>query len=135
MAKVEPPSKKLTGSSEDEPTEEDPNYPSAFTIRFQFDSDQIRDARELGDWLSEIRTQPGEVQHINIIGHTCTPGSPAYNKELGLKRALAVKQLMIDQGFPGDKIEVESRGKEIPLDANATDEDREQNRRAEIVIK
>jgi len=126
---AEAPSEEMIGSNE-----ENPGYPSTYTALFQFDSDQIRVGSDLNVWLSEMRSQPGEIQQIQIIGHTCDLGPNAYNVELGLKRALAVKQLMIEQGLPADKIEIESKGKESPLNANSTDQDREQNRRAEIMI-
>jgi len=108
--------------------------PSTFTTLFQFDSDAIRVSSELSDWLSEIQSQSGQIQRVRIIGHTCELGTKSYNHELGLRRASAVKQLMIEQGFSVANIEVESQGKEAPLNTNATDQDREQNRRAEIMI-
>ena len=130
---AEAPPEEMILSKEAGPAE-DLGNPSTFTTLFQFGSDKIRLGREFNDWLSEIESQQANIQQIRITGHTCELGPDAYNLELGLKRAFAVKQLMIDKGFPGVKIEVKSKGKEAPLNANATDQDREQNRRAEIMI-
>jgi len=61
-------SEEMIRSTEDEPTEEVLVYPSTFTTSFHFDSDEMRDASELSDWLSEMRSQQGKIQEIRITG-------------------------------------------------------------------
>lgn len=132
--KAEAPAEEIIPVNDDAPAKADPPS-STFATLFSFDSDKVRIESELSDWLSMMRSRQKEIQQIQIIGHTCELGTDAYNYELGLKRAVAVKRLMIEQGFPGEKIEVASKGKEAPLNANANDQDRGKNRRAEIMIK
>ena len=70
-----------------------------------------------------------------IIGHTDSMGSAAYNDQLSVRRAEAVKNLLMDQ-FDIDtfQVTVKGMGESQPLADNQTQEGRRLNRRVDISI-
>ena len=70
---------------------------------------------------------------LTIIGHTDSKGSDAYNMALGMRRAVAVRDKLIEFGLdPARIIGVESRGESEPIAPNDTDQGRFENRRIEF---
>ena len=70
---------------------------------------------------------------LTIIGHTDSKGSDAYNMALGMRRAVAVRDKLIEFGLdPARIIGVESRGESEPIAPNDTAEGRFENRRIEF---
>lgn len=74
---------------------------------------------------------------INIIciGHTCDIGTEEQNKAVGLKRAEAFAQELIDRGVDRSRIECETRWFKEPLVPNTSEKNREINRRVEVKRK
>lgn len=71
---------------------------------------------------------------IRVEGHTDSRGSDEYNMELSNRRANAVKELLIQRGIAGSRIEVFGFGKTMPVASNDTEAGRQRNRRVEIKI-
>ena len=70
---------------------------------------------------------------LTIIGHTDSKGTDAYNMALGMRRAVAVRDKLIEFGLdPARIIGVESRGESEPIAPNDTAEGRFENRRIEF---
>ena len=70
---------------------------------------------------------------LTIIGHTDSKGSDAYNMALGMRRAVAVRDKLIEFGLdPSRILSVESRGESEPIAPNDTDQGRFENRRIEF---
>ena len=74
------------------------------------------------------------VQSINVVGHTDSDGTDAYNQGLSERRAASVKAYLIQQGVSGSVISTSGQGESSPATSNATKEGRQQNRRVEISI-
>lgn len=72
---------------------------------------------------------------LRVIGHTDSVGSDATNMELSKKRADAVRNFLVSQGIPSDRIDTEGVGKAAPIADNSTPEGRANNRRVEIVLE
>jgi outer membrane protein OmpA-like peptidoglycan-associated protein len=58
-------------------------------------------------------------ESITVVGHTDPRGAPSYNQQLGLYRAVAAKQYLVDLGVPAARLSVESLGER---EARGTDE-------------
>lgn len=71
---------------------------------------------------------------IRIEGHTDSRGKAAYNKKLSQGRAESVRQFLIGRGIESIRMESIGYGLERPIDDNATEEGRANNRRVEIHI-
>ena len=70
---------------------------------------------------------------LTIIGHTDSKGSDAYNMALGMRRAVAVRDKLLEFGLnPARILGVESRGESEPIATNDTPEGRFENRRIEF---
>jgi outer membrane protein OmpA-like peptidoglycan-associated protein len=71
---------------------------------------------------------------FTIEGHTDNVGSDATNRELSLRRAITVREYLVNLGVPFAAIEVEGYGPWRPVADNTTMDGRARNRRVEIVI-
>jgi outer membrane protein OmpA-like peptidoglycan-associated protein len=106
-----------------------------FVLRFAFDSDVLtNESRTLFPAILQAvsnRTAPEVV----VVGHTDRSGNDEANRALGLKRATAVRALLIEAGFDASYIEVESHGESDPLVPTADNVEEPLNRRVEITVR
>lgn len=86
--------------------------------------------QKMNEYLNQV-----EDSHLLLIGHTDNTGDRNKNKILGEKRAIFVKDYFVKNGFPSKNIDVESKGQEVPITTNETEEGRAKNRRVEVTIK
>jgi len=70
---------------------------------------------------------------VEVSGHTDNVGSAKTNKALSLKRAQACRDYLISKGIEGSRITAVGYGGERPSVPNDTDENRQKNRRIEVV--
>jgi outer membrane protein OmpA-like peptidoglycan-associated protein len=100
------------------------------TVLFALDksevgSDYLPKIKEFATWLGNHPSC-----RVQVEGHTCTIGSAAYNAALGLRRAKAAYDKLIDAGGKPDQIEQKvSLGKDKPASEN-----RPENRRTILRI-
>ena len=89
---------------------------------------------EIDQLVQQLKAEP-KGAFIEIEGHTDNVGNKAYNEQLGLERAEAVKRYLYEQHqVPLHKINVISYGEEKPIAPNKTRDGRAQNRRVVIRI-
>jgi outer membrane protein OmpA-like peptidoglycan-associated protein len=74
------------------------------------------------------------TQRIKIVGHTDNIGSDRSNQLLSEGRCKEVKQEMINRGIRPERIEIEGRGERDPIVPNTSEDNRQMNRRVEIVL-
>ena len=72
---------------------------------------------------------------VLVTGHTDSIGSDEGNMKYGMKRAEALKALMVKRGAPAANITTASKGEREPVVPNDTEEHRYMNRRAVITLK
>jgi len=70
---------------------------------------------------------------VEVSGHTDNVGNAKKNKTLSLKRAQACRDYLISNGIEGSRITAVGYGGERPTVPNDTDENRQKNRRIEVV--
>lgn len=112
-----------------------PPAPIHYTLFYKFDSDELTDdSRALVPGvLAAVKDRP--VPEVVIIGHTDTIGSAASNVSLGMKRALAVRALLIEAGLDAALIETTSHGEADLLVPTADNVAEPRNRRVEITVR
>jgi outer membrane protein OmpA-like peptidoglycan-associated protein len=71
---------------------------------------------------------------VAIEGHTDSSGSERYNEQLSLRRANAVKTVLVSRGVQEAQITVAGLGESRPVADNGTAEGRGKNRRVELHI-
>ncbi len=69
---------------------------------------------------------------LEIGGHTDNSGSRAYNIDLSLKRAQAVKSFLVEQGIAENRLTAIGYGPDHPIASNLTEEGKAKNRRIEF---
>lgn len=72
---------------------------------------------------------------IVVTGHTDTMGPSARNDELSRNRAMQVRQLFVERGFPPDRIEAVGRGERELAVPTADEVDEPRNRRVTIDVR
>lgn len=72
---------------------------------------------------------------IEVVGHTDSTGSAAYNMDLSQRRAIAVADVLMSSGVPSARITAYGRGEDQPIASNATPAGQAMNRRVEIIIR
>lgn len=112
-----------------------PPAPRHFTLHFKFESDALTDASTamIPAILEAVRAMP--VPEVAVVGHTDTMGEPKANLALGLKRALTVRNILVEAGLALATVEVSSHG-EADLLVKTRDKTPEpRNRRVEITVR
>ena len=71
---------------------------------------------------------------LEAEGHTDSLGTDEFNQELSQKRALAVRDFLIEQGIPITSLGAHGFGKTMPVASNDTAAGRQHNRRVELVV-
>jgi len=103
-------------------------------VHFEYDRDIIR--REyIADLLEKVtifHAYPGMV--VEIRGHTDAEGTDTYNKNLSMRRALAVKNFFVQQGVAPGRLKTRGFGESRPIMDNSSDIGRAFNRRVEVFI-
>ena len=107
-----------------------------FTLFFEFGESDVLTAESkalIPDILAVVRQHV--VQDVVVIGHTDTMGTQQANYALGMKRAMMVRNLLVDAGLDGSTIDVTSVGELDPV-VKTPDETREpRNRRVDIAVR
>lgn len=81
----------------------------------------------------EIAERP--ASEVMVIGHTDTVGGLEANDKLSVKRAEAVRQILLGAGVPASKIEIAGRGEREPLIQSGDEVAESRNRRVEISVR
>ncbi len=106
-----------------------------FTLYFEAGGAQLTPASEvaLDALLRHASERPGS--EILITGHTDRVGSLEANDALSLRRAQAIRELVIARGFDARRVEAVGRGERepaVPTDDEVTEP---RNRRTEIIVR
>jgi peptidoglycan-associated lipoprotein len=104
-------------------------------IHFDFDSAQLSSMaklliKEKAEWLGT-----NSAVAVVIEGHCDERGTTDYNIALGERRAIAVKNYLVNLGISGSRLTTVSFGEERPLDSGTSEAAYRKNRRAQFVIK
>jgi peptidoglycan-associated lipoprotein len=102
-------------------------------VYFAYDSYAVggEERAKLDAVASYLRESRGTVI---VAGFTDERGTPEYNRGLGERRALAVRQALIAAGADGGQIQTVSFGAEMPADPASNDAAWAKNRRAEFGV-
>jgi outer membrane protein OmpA-like peptidoglycan-associated protein len=71
---------------------------------------------------------------LQAEGHTDSVGTDEFNQLLSQKRALSVRDFLVEQGIPITSLGAQGFGKTMPAASNDTASGRQRNRRVELVV-
>lgn len=101
-------------------------------IHFRRDESALSDSAKaiLRDKVTIFRANP--EMRIVITGYASTPGTADYNMALGLRRATAAKEFLVQQGIAANRIEIATRGANDLLVEGPSDVANAANRRGQF---
>lgn len=118
-------------------TTDAPNEIDGLTIHhiyFDFDGSGLRDrsVNELEKLLSLLENHP--EYELEVLGHTDSYGSQDYNQRLSQTRCRSAMSYLTKQGISTSRIQTSGFSELKPIDTNASDGGRQNNRRVEFSI-
>ena len=102
-------------------------------VHFGFDSSAVA-AGERGKLQAVADFCRSDRNSIIIAGFTDERGTPEYNRGLGERRALTVREELIKLGVPPHRLQTVSFGAELPADSGSNESAWAKNRRAEFGV-
>ena len=120
-----------------EPPKEPEPEPIVRNFIVFFDWDQALITPEARGILGQAYdfAQRGGVARIVATGHADRSGTVTYNQKLSARRAAAVREALVNLGFPANGIATEAKGENDPLVPTEDGVREPQNRRVEIVLE
>jgi outer membrane protein OmpA-like peptidoglycan-associated protein len=112
-----------------------PPPPRRFTLYFRFESEELtaESRADIPRILQVVKQHP--APEVLVVGHTDTTGAAHRNVQLGLRRALAVRELLVASKLDQSTIEVASYGETDPLVKTADEVFEPRNRRVVITVR
>jgi outer membrane protein OmpA-like peptidoglycan-associated protein len=113
------------------------------TLLVRFDSDVLfpvgsaRPTPESLTTLAEVADVLVRYPRTAVVvqGHTDSTGTSQHNLELSERRALAVKDILVDRGVEGRRVAAIGNGEAYPVASNGFEEGRRRNRRVTVLLK
>ncbi|MCS7336633.1 MAG: peptidoglycan-associated lipoprotein Pal [Verrucomicrobiae bacterium] len=104
------------------------------TVYFDFDSSAIKPGErpKIQTVATYMKANPRVA--VRVEGHCDERGTIEYNRALGERRALAIREELVRLGIAPDRISTISYGEERPVDPGHNEEAWRKNRRGEFVI-
>jgi outer membrane protein OmpA-like peptidoglycan-associated protein len=104
-------------------------------VSFDYDSAALKPSFYPSlDKIASVISQHDQTS-IEIVGHTDSRGSEAYNQRLSEQRAESVANYLIQRGVSSSRITTSGRGELEPRGTNSTEAGRQLNRRVEIFLR
>jgi OmpA-OmpF porin, OOP family len=101
-------------------------------IYFDYDKDSLKPEYEQF-LIDMVRIVNGHTDlRILVTGHTDSDGSNEYNDDLSLRRAKTITDFFIRNGLDKERIQIEFKGENAPVDTNNTPEGKQKNRRVDF---
>ncbi|MFZ1692889.1 MAG: OmpA family protein [Flavobacteriales bacterium] len=103
-------------------------------VYFASDQDEpgIQESAKLDSAITFLNVL--NIDHVHIVGHTDATGNSVYNQKLAQRRVDAIVMHLLRLGISVDAITSEALGSEAPLEDNATEAGKAQNRRVHVRI-
>ncbi len=130
----DPPDKGWTSGLEVKQEEDFGKEQRWLPVYFAYDQSTIGDSER--PKLEKIYgfLQENGKYHLLIEGHCDQRGSEEYNRALGERRALAVRNYLVDRGLTAERLHTLSFGEEKPAKEGKSEEAFRLNRRAELIV-
>jgi peptidoglycan-associated lipoprotein len=107
----------------------------AQTVYFDFDRANVKasEAAKVQEVANRFKSEPANTDLL-VEGHCDERGTEEYNRSLGERRALAVRELLVAAGVPAERVVTLSFGKDKPADPGHNESAWGKNRRAEFIL-
>lgn len=104
------------------------------TVYFDFDSSVVKDSEKskLAAVADYLKSNSGEA--VKIAGHCDERGTEEYNRALGERRALALREQLAGLGIDATRVDTISFGKDRPAESGHNEAAWSKNRRGEFIL-
>ncbi len=112
----------------------DRGFFSMNTVHFDFDRSTIRseDISKVEAVGQHLKANPN--QGVRVEGHCDERGTEGYNLALGERRALSVRDYLLNMGVAANRVDTVSYGESQPVDFGNSEAAYQANRRAEFLL-
>ena len=107
---------------------------AAHTVHFEYDSTALKSGEKSHVQAVADYMKGAAGVALLIEGHCDERGTEEYNRSLGERRALALRETLIQMGADGGKITTRSFGKDKKIALGNDEASHAQNRRGEFVV-
>ena len=104
-------------------------------ILFDFNKADLRQEAKINLAKVSVILQQYPEMHISVEGHTDNVGAEDYNLKLSEKRAQSVYDFLVHEGVAAERMDTKGYGMTQPIASNETAENRQKNRRVDLVIR
>jgi peptidoglycan-associated lipoprotein len=106
-----------------------------YTVHFDFDSSNVKagEKSKVGSVADYLKSNPSTA--VEIDGHCDERGTEEYNRSLGERRALALRETLVQLGVEPLRIDTTSFGKDRPVANGHNEAAWRQNRRGEFLLE
>ena len=104
------------------------------TVYFDYDKASIKtaEASKIPAVIEFLKSHPDN--NLLIEGHCDERGTEEYNRALGERRALALRERVVGAGVSGERVTTVSYGEDRPADPGHDDSALSKNRRGEFIL-
>jgi len=104
------------------------------TAYFDFDSSVVKGSEKSKVAAVADYVKAHSADAVRVDGHCDERGTEEYNRSLGERRALALREELVSDGVPPDRILTESFGKDKPAAQGHDESAWSKNRRGEFIL-
>ncbi len=106
----------------------------ANTVYFDFDRAAVKASERVRveEVAAYLKGKPGHM--VEIEGHCDERGTEEYNRALGERRALAVREYLVNLGIQAERIHTISYGEDRPAEIGSSESAWAKNRRGEFIL-
>lgn len=106
----------------------------ADTVYFDFDKSNIKssEAPKIERVANGMKNYPGKA--LRVEGHCDERGTEEYNRALGERRALAIREYLVRLGLNAELVDTISYGEDRPVDPGHNEAAWSKNRRGEFIL-
>jgi len=112
---------------------QDPAKLAAYTVHFKFDSAVVEDKEQASLASVSDALKSDANAKLLVEGHCDERGTEEYNRSLGERRALALREALAKVGVDPERIRTVSYGKDKPVDPGHDESAWSKNRRGEFI--
>jgi peptidoglycan-associated lipoprotein len=111
-----------------------PDILQANTVHFEFDSSVVKSSEKANVAAVADYLKGNSTNAVKIEGHCDERGTEEYNRSLGERRALALRESLVTLGIDPNRVDTATFGKDRPVDSGHDESAWKKNRRGQFVV-
>jgi peptidoglycan-associated lipoprotein len=112
----------------------DPEPLKAYTVHFDYDSSVVKagEKSKVASVADYLKSNSGNA--VEVQGNCDERGTDEYNRSLGERRALALREELVRLGIDLNRVDTISFGRDHPVDTGHSEAAHKKNRRGDFVV-